>query len=120
VEKNNDDARRILQRKANHTDDPAEILRAEFRIQSLKHRERRARTYTKRSQEYWTKSIKENRKIRKRLSYDKPVECILDNDATVNEPVPNQLPKQKQQRKRKTTSASKGNKKQKQAKKKSK
>ncbi|KAK3704236.1 hypothetical protein QZH41_020490 [Actinostola sp. cb2023] len=120
VEKNSDDARRILQRKANHTDDPAEILRAEFRIQSLKHRERRSRTYTKRSQEYWTKSIKENRKIRKRLSYDKPVECILDNDATVNEPVPNQLPKQKQQRKRKTTSASKGNKKQKQAKKKSK
>ena len=30
-------------------DDPAELLRAEFRLGALKHRERRTRVYTKRS-----------------------------------------------------------------------
>ena len=32
VEKNNDDAGKIIQRKSNHTDDPTEVLRAEHRI----------------------------------------------------------------------------------------
>ena len=51
VKNNNDDARRILQRKTNHTDDPADILRAEHRIRSLKHRERQSRNYKKKNEE---------------------------------------------------------------------
>lgn len=83
VEKNNDDARRILQRKTNHTDDPAEILRAEHRIRSLKHRERKPRGYTKKNLDYWENSIKSQRKTRKRLSYDKSLESIpIEDEST--------------------------------------
>lgn len=83
VEKNNDDARRILQRKTNHTDDPAEILRAEHRIRALKHRERRPRKYTKKCAEYWENSIRTKRKARTRLSYDKPQELMPTADVQV-------------------------------------
>ena len=82
MEKNNDDARRILKCKTNHTDDPADIFRAEHRICTLKQRERQPRYYTKKSVEYWENTIKTKRKARKRLSYDKPIESTL----TENEP----------------------------------
>lgn len=72
------DARKIIQRKSNHTDDPAEILRAEFRINALKHRERKPRKYTKKYSEYWQTNIKEKRKARKRISYDKVPEVLLN------------------------------------------
>ena len=52
VEKNNDDARKILQRRSNHTDDPAEVLRAEHHVRTLKHRERKPRQYTKKNTKY--------------------------------------------------------------------
>ena len=90
VEKNNDDARRILQCKTNHTDDPADILRAEHRIRTLKHRERQPRYYTKKSVEHWENTIKTKRKARKRLSYDKPIESTpTENKPTAIEPHPN-------------------------------
>lgn len=80
VEKNNDDARKNIQRKTNHTDDPADILRAEHRIRLLKHRERRAHKYSKKATEYWESTIKVNRKRRKRLSYEKPPACEVAED----------------------------------------
>ena len=84
MEKNNDDARRIIQRKTHHTDDPADILRAEHRIRLLKHRERRPSKYTKKATEYWENAIKENRKNHTRLSYDKPaVSCRVPADISV-------------------------------------
>ena len=91
VEKNNDDARKIIQRKSNHTDDPAEVLRAEHRIRALKHRERKPRQYTKKNTEYWENQIKTNRRIRKRISYDKPLEVIPSEEVPITtEPPPHQ------------------------------
>lgn len=69
VEKNNDDARRIIQRKSNHNDDPAEVLRTEYRLEALKHRERQHRKYTKRAQEYWDELIKTKRGKKRGISY---------------------------------------------------
>ena len=83
VEKNNDDARQIIQRKSNHTDDPPDVLRAEHRIRLLKHRERRSRKYTKKATECWESTIKERRKRHKRLSYEKPLNCEGTEDIPV-------------------------------------
>ena len=66
--KKTDDARRILQRKSNHMDDPAELLRAEFHLGALKHGERRTRVYTKRSPSYW--NTQERRTAMKCISYE--------------------------------------------------
>lgn len=96
VEKNNDDARKIIQRKSNHTDDPA----AEFRINDLKHRERKPRTYTNKNSEYWQTNIKEKRKARKRISYDKVPEVLLNEAPPVIAEPP---PQQNNRRKRKLT-----------------
>ena len=105
VEKNNDDARRILQRKTNHTDDSADILRAEHRIRSLKHRERQPRCYTKKNVEYWEDNIKTKRKARKRLSYDKPLEATpTDNEPVAIEPPPKEI---ERGRRKQTTNSSK-------------
>ena len=91
MEKNNDDARRILQCKTNYTDDPADILQAEHRIRTLKHRERQPRYYTKKSVEYWQNTIKKKRKACKRLSYEKPTESTpTENEPTAIEPPPTQ------------------------------
>ncbi|EDO29153.1 predicted protein [Nematostella vectensis] len=49
LEKNNDDARRVVLRKSNHLDDPCEVLQAEFRLGKLKHREKLPRPYVKRN-----------------------------------------------------------------------
>lgn len=92
-----------MQRKTNHTDDPAAILRAEHRIRVLKHRERKRRTYTKKSTGYWENDIKANRKMRKRLSYDKPVESISNEHMAITTELP---PKQTTKRKRKQPSSS--------------
>lgn len=74
VEKNNDDARRIIQRKSNHCDDPAEVLRTEYRLAALHHRERQHRKYTKKNTEYWEEQIKTKRGKKRGISYLKPVE----------------------------------------------
>ena len=54
MEKNNDTARSIVLRKSNNWDSPAEVIRAEHRMQSLSCRERRKRNYTKRNSEFWS------------------------------------------------------------------
>lgn len=69
VEKNNDDAWRIVQRKSNHNDDPAEVLHTGYRLEALKHRERQHRNYTKRAQEYWDELIKTKRGEKRGISY---------------------------------------------------
>ncbi|KAJ7393814.1 hypothetical protein OS493_003480 [Desmophyllum pertusum] len=71
VEKNNDDARRIVQRKSNHNDDPAEVLRTEHRLGVLHHLQRKHRTYTKRAAEYWDEIIKTKRGKKQGISYSK-------------------------------------------------
>jgi len=47
VEKNNDDARRVLRRKSNNWDSPADVLQTETRLWALQKRERKPRAYTK-------------------------------------------------------------------------
>ena len=57
VEQSKNDAQWIIQRKSNHNDDPAEVLRTEYRLEALKHREQQHRKYTKRAQELWDEFI---------------------------------------------------------------
>ena len=64
--KNNDDVRRIIQRKSNHCDDPAEKMRTEYHLGALNHRERQHRKYTKQASEYWEEFIKTKRGEKKR------------------------------------------------------
>ena len=91
VEKNNDDALKIMRRKSNQTDDPAELLRTEHRIRAQKHRERKPRQYTKKNTKYWENKIKTNRRLRKRISYDKPPEVIpIEEVPKTTEPPPHQ------------------------------
>ena len=116
MEKNNDDARKIIQRKSNHTDDPAEVLRAEHRIRALKHRERKPRQYTKKNTEYWEINIKTNRRLRKRISYDKSPEAIPSEVPITTEPLPQQNKRGKRKQPR-CTSKTKGKKQAKRAKK---
>ena len=117
MEKNNDDARKIIQRKSNHTDDPAEVLRAEHRIRALKHRERKPRQYTKKNTEYWEINIKTNRRLRKRISYDKSPEAIPSEEVPITtEPLPQQNKRGKRKQPR-CTSQTKGKKQAKRAKK---
>lgn len=54
MEKNNDMTRSIVLRKSNNWDSPAEIIRAEHRMSTLCHRDRRKRTYTKRNVDFWS------------------------------------------------------------------
>ena len=117
VEKNNDDARKIIQRKSNHTDDPAEVLRAEHHIRTLKHRERKPRQYTKKNTEYWENNIKTNRRLRKRISYDKPLEAISSEEVPITTEPPPQQNKRGKRKQPLCTSKSKGKKQAKRAKK---
>lgn len=105
--KNNDDARRILQWKTNHTDDPADILQAEHRICSLKHRERQHRNFKKKTVEYWEDTIKSYWKTRKHLSYDKPKELQpVEEEAVAVEPPPE---KTKRGKRKQSANSSKSN-----------
>lgn len=68
VEKNNDDARRVLRRKSNNWDSPADIIRTEGRQWALQKRERLPRAYNKKYEKYWDSEIKESRAKIRRLS----------------------------------------------------
>ena len=105
MEKKNDDARRIIQRKSNHTDDPAEVLRVEFRLGMLKHRERQPRKYTKKSHDYWNTLIKHRRAARKHISYDKSDSTSqgINEDKTNPQTQAREIPKNITKRKRKST-----------------
>ena len=101
----NSDARRILQRKSNHMDDPAEVLRAEFWLGALKHRERRARVCTTISQNYWNTVIKERRAARKCISYELQSDSVSQriDEETANPCTQDDMPAQNTNRKRKST-----------------
>ncbi|KAJ7384818.1 hypothetical protein OS493_019495 [Desmophyllum pertusum] len=69
VEKNNDDARRVVKRKSNNLDSPTDVLLTESRLRSLRKRERTPRTYNKQNVTYWDNGIKQSRAKHKRLSF---------------------------------------------------
>lgn len=99
VEKNNDDARRLIQRKSNHNDDPTEVLRTEYRLEVLKHRERQHRKYTKTAQEYWDELIKTKRGKKRGISYSKNITSSAVSSAEENVSKKAKKSKKKQQRK---------------------
>ena len=68
VEKNNDDAKRILFQKSNKWDAAKDILFMESRQWDLREHERKKGNYTKRNHEYWDVDINQNRKKRKPLT----------------------------------------------------
>ena len=66
VEKNNDDAKRVLFHKSNKWDAAKDILCTESRQWDLKDQERKKGQYTKRKLEYWSNEISESTKKRRR------------------------------------------------------
>ena len=89
VEKNNDVARSIVLRKSNNFDSPAEVIRAEHRINTLYKRERRKREYKKVVTEYWNGGKQEASKTKKQkcISIQKPDASnkIVENDGSISE-----------------------------------
>ena len=65
VEKNNDDAKRILFQKSNKWDAARDVLQLEGRQQVLHHCEREMRKYEKQNNDYWNCGIVDSRKKRK-------------------------------------------------------
>ena len=69
MEKNNDDARKVLlRRKSNNWDSPTDILQTETRLWTLRKRERKPRAYNNKNEKYWNSDIKGSRAKRRRLS----------------------------------------------------
>lgn len=68
VEKNNDAAKRVLRRKSNNWDRPADVLQTEARLWALRSQERQPRAYKKKAETYWFSDIKESRAKRRRVS----------------------------------------------------
>ena len=59
-------ARNIVHRKSNNWDTPADIIRAEHRMNALRKRERRKRKHTKVAEEFWNGGKQEQMKQKKR------------------------------------------------------
>jgi len=94
----------LIQRKSNHNDDPAEVLRTEYRLEALKHRERQHRKYTKRAQEYWDELIKTKRGTKRGIGYLKNMtpSAVSPTEKNVSKKAENSKEKQrKPQQKRK-------------------
>lgn len=68
VEKNNDDAKRILFQKSNKWEAAKDILNTESRQWELRHHEREKATYKKRNVEYWEAGISQKRKEQRLMS----------------------------------------------------
>ena len=81
VEKNNDDAKRIMFQKSNKWNSAKDILLTESRQWDLKHHARVKGTYTKRKAEYWDGDICRIRK-EKRLLSEPPAPQIDDCDTS--------------------------------------
>ena len=91
VEKNNDVARSIVLRKSNNFDSPAEVIRAEHRINTLYKRERRKRQYTKVATEFWNGGKQEStrNKRQKCISIQKQdvtTRNVIGNSSITEEP----------------------------------
>jgi hypothetical protein len=82
VEKNNDDAKRILFQKSNKWDSAKDILFMESRQWDLREHERKKGNYIKRNHEYWDVAhINQNRKKSKPLT-EAPI--LQDDDVTAD------------------------------------
>ena len=81
VEKNNDDAKRILFKKSNKWDAAKDILFMEGRQWDLREHERKKGNYIKRNHEYWDVDINQNCKKSKPLT-EAPI--LQDDDATAD------------------------------------
>ena len=68
VEKNNDDAKRIMFHKSNKWDAARDIISTESRQWDLRHHEREKGQYTKRKLEYWESGISQRRKEQRAAS----------------------------------------------------
>ena len=88
-----------MQRKSNHCDDPAEILRTEYRLGALQHRERQHRKYTKRASEYWEERIKTKRGKKRGISYQKETPAIQESVATCSYKSPGTITQTKKAKK---------------------
>ncbi|CAB3998260.1 Hypothetical predicted protein [Paramuricea clavata] len=82
VEKNNDDAKRMVFQKSNKWDSVKDILCTESRQWDLKNCQRQKNCYTKRNLEYWDETMKRQRKEWRQLS--KPIVITADVNATVD------------------------------------
>lgn len=101
MEKNNDTARSIVLRKSNNWDSPAEVIRAEHRMQLLCCRERRKRNYSKKNPEFWSNG-------KRALATEAKKKCISSQHddvpiSVVDTPNNQQLSKKAQSKKKKTT-----------------
>lgn len=89
VEKNNDVARSVVLHKSNNVDSPAEVIRAEHRVNTLYKRERRKRKYTKVASEFCSGRKQETTKRAKQkcISIQKPGATteIVDYDSCIPE-----------------------------------
>ena len=88
VEKNNDDAKRVLFHKSNKWDAAKDIICTESRQWNLRHHERSKGRYTKRKLEYWNHGIAETRK-QKRSHLQASPEATHDDEIPVPTPEEN-------------------------------
>lgn len=84
VEKNNDDAKRVLFQKSNKWDAAKDILLMESRQWELKEHERKKAPYTKRNHEYWDVEISRARKERRMLSEPSTPQVLVEDNDTPN------------------------------------
>lgn len=87
VEKNNDDAKRVMFHKSNKWDAARDILLTESRQWDLQHHERQKGSYTKRKLDYWETEISAKRKqLRASLASTSATEN--DQDDETADPTP--------------------------------
>lgn len=82
VEKNNDDAKRVMFHKSNKWDAATDILRTESRQWDLKEREREKGTYIKRKFEYWEGDINNRSEKRIMLNPATPVPVDAEDNSS--------------------------------------
>ena len=81
VEKNNDVIRATVLHKSRNWDSPADVMRAEHRLEKLNHRQRGKRKYTKHDDEFWNTGKKElMSKIRKKCISSKNAHASITNE----------------------------------------
>ena len=82
VEKNNDDAKRVMFHKSNEWDAATDILRTESRQWDLKEREREKGTYIKWKFEYWEGDINNRSEKRIMLNPATPVPVDAEDNSS--------------------------------------
>ena len=67
MEKNDDDARKVLLRRKSNWDSPTDILQTETSLWALRKRERKSRAYNNKNEKHWNSDIEGSRAKRRRL-----------------------------------------------------